>query len=289
MSYRNPDQEQAEADRLILEWKQSMKNENVVKRQAGEQVHQPFVLRSAGMDPACGPSATILRAALFAAEKHKNQRRKDVAGTPYINHPIGVASILADAGVADCDTLVAGLLHDTVEDCGVKLQEIANEFGAHVSLVVSDVTDDKALKKSQRKRLQIEHAGYASYPAQLVKLADKIYNVRDLLANPIAKWSPDRIQGYVAWSKLVVDAIRKSIAVDNLTDDDTIHACRRRDDPPVVKLLALFDEACSRTFVDSEGIVRPGLPIVSTDASGNPDYEPFVAAYYTSLDETTVA
>ncbi|XP_064373850.1 guanosine-3',5'-bis(diphosphate) 3'-pyrophosphohydrolase MESH1 isoform X1 [Dromaius novaehollandiae] len=126
-------------------------------------------------------AARLLEAADFAAEKHKAQRRKDPEGTPYINHPLGVARILAqEAGVTDIVVLQAALLHDTVEDTDTTFSEIEERFGEEVRRVVEEVTDDKTLPKAERKRLQIEHAPGCSRRAKLVKLADKLHNLRDI-------------------------------------------------------------------------------------------------------------
>ncbi|XP_061742949.1 guanosine-3',5'-bis(diphosphate) 3'-pyrophosphohydrolase MESH1 isoform X2 [Nerophis ophidion] len=117
----------------------------------------------------------------FAARKHRKQRRKDEEGTPYINHPIGVARILShEGGVTDIETLQAALLHDTLEDTDTKNEELETKFGAIVARIVREVTDDKSLPKQERKRLQVEHAPHCSHQAKLVKLADKLYNLRDL-------------------------------------------------------------------------------------------------------------
>ncbi|CAH2274187.1 guanosine-3, 5 -bis(diphosphate) 3 -pyrophosphohydrolase MESH1 [Pelobates cultripes] len=125
--------------------------------------------------------ALILQTANFAAEKHKSQRRKDVEETPYINHPIGVASILSqEAGITDIVVLQGALLHDTVEDTNTTFLEIEEKFGPEVRKIVEEVTDDKTLPKMERKHQQIEHAPHCSHGAKLVKLADKLYNLRDL-------------------------------------------------------------------------------------------------------------
>ncbi|XP_029431002.1 guanosine-3',5'-bis(diphosphate) 3'-pyrophosphohydrolase MESH1 isoform X1 [Rhinatrema bivittatum] len=126
-------------------------------------------------------AARLLEAADFAAKKHRSQRRKDPEGTPYINHPIGVARILShEAGVTDTAVLQAALLHDTVEDTDTTFLEIEEKFGKEIRQMVEEVTDDKTLPKRERKRLQIEHARHCSQGARLVKLADKLYNLRDL-------------------------------------------------------------------------------------------------------------
>ncbi|XP_059534169.1 guanosine-3',5'-bis(diphosphate) 3'-pyrophosphohydrolase MESH1 isoform X1 [Myotis daubentonii] len=125
--------------------------------------------------------AQLLEAADFAAHKHRRQRRLDPEGTPYINHPIGVARILThEAGITDIAVLQAALLHDTVEDTDTTLDELELHFGAQVRRLVEEVTDDKTLPKLERKRLQVEHAPHSSPGAKLVKLADKLYNLRDL-------------------------------------------------------------------------------------------------------------
>ncbi|XP_074863395.1 guanosine-3',5'-bis(diphosphate) 3'-pyrophosphohydrolase MESH1 isoform X1 [Carettochelys insculpta] len=126
-------------------------------------------------------AARLLEAAHFAARKHRGQRRKDPERTPYVNHPIGVARILSqEAGVTDIAVLQAALLHDTVEDTDTTFAEIEAHFGEEVRHIVEEVTDDKTLPKVERKRLQIEHAPHSSRGAKLVKLADKLDNLRDL-------------------------------------------------------------------------------------------------------------
>ncbi|XP_046432492.1 guanosine-3',5'-bis(diphosphate) 3'-pyrophosphohydrolase MESH1 isoform X1 [Neodiprion fabricii] len=139
----------------------------------------------------------VLKCANFAAEKHSNQRRKDAAETPYINHPLGVANILANEGsVYDPIVILAALLHDTVEDTETSFEEIEKEFGETVRKVVAEVTDDKSLPKAERKRLQIENATSRSDRAKLVTLADKIYNLRDIQKSPPLGWSDIRVREY---------------------------------------------------------------------------------------------
>lgn len=151
----------------------------------------------------------ILKAASFAAEKHRDQRRKDAESSPYINHPITLANVLANEGnVTDPDVLCAALLHDTIEDTETTAGELRGIFGDTVTGIVLEVTDDKSLPKAERKRLQIEHAAHASPQAKLVKLADKICNLRDILASPPADWSIERKQEYFDWSTEVVAGVR---------------------------------------------------------------------------------
>ncbi len=151
----------------------------------------------------------LLRAISFAATKHRDQRRKDLVASPYINHPIALANVLAnEAGIEDERVLIAAVLHDTVEDTETTEQELVKEFGQEIAVVVLEVTDDKALPKAERKRLQIEHAGTISRRAKLVKLADKICNLRDLAISPPANWSLQRKRDYFDWAKAVVDGLR---------------------------------------------------------------------------------
>lgn len=150
----------------------------------------------------------IIRAAHFAAEKHKNQRRKDADATPYINHPLTLAKILSlEAGVQDPETLAAAILHDTVEDTETTEQELVDNFGANIARIVMEVTDDKSLPKAERKRLQITNAAKKSPQAKLVKIADKIANLRDVAGSPPAAWPLERRQDYFDWAREVVNAL----------------------------------------------------------------------------------
>lgn len=151
----------------------------------------------------------LMTALAFAADKHKNQRRKDAEASPYINHPIALANLLLnEAGVEDQRVLIAAVLHDTIEDTDTTEQELVRHFGKDVADIVLEVTDDKSLPKAERKRLQIEHAAHISRRAKLVKLADKICNLRDIAASPPADWSIERKREYFDWAKSVVDELR---------------------------------------------------------------------------------
>lgn len=150
----------------------------------------------------------VLRAAAFAADKHRNQRRKDHARTPYINHPLAVARVLAEeGGVKDLEILAAAILHDTLEDTETTRLELEREFGARIAALVSEVTDDKSLPKQRRKQLQIDHAPMKSKGAALIKIADKICNLRDLRDSPPKQWTAERRQRYRQWASDVVTAL----------------------------------------------------------------------------------
>jgi len=151
----------------------------------------------------------LISVAAFAAEKHRDQRRKGADASPYINHPIGLAYVLArEADIADVPTIAAALLHDTVEDTDTTPEELRELFGDEITAIVLEVTDDKSLSKADRKRLQIEHAAHLSERAKLVKLADKICNLRDIRRTPPADWSLERRREYLHWAIRVVDGLR---------------------------------------------------------------------------------
>ncbi|NXV17409.1 MESH1 pyrophosphohydrolase, partial [Cepphus grylle] len=137
-------------------------------------------------------AAALLEAADFAAGKHKGQRRKDPEGTPFINHPIGAEP----------------RQHPHPRDTDTTFSEIEERFGAEVRRVVEEVTDDKALPKMERKRLQIERAAGSSPRAKLVKLADKLHNLRDINRCTPAGWTPQRVQEYFRWAAQVVAGLR---------------------------------------------------------------------------------
>jgi guanosine-3',5'-bis(diphosphate) 3'-pyrophosphohydrolase len=175
--------------------------------------------------------ALVLKALHFAADKHRAQRRKDAAASPYINHPIAVAETLVSiGGVREAVTIVAAILHDTIEDTETSGEELEAQFGAQIRAVVEEVTDDTTLPGEVRKRLQVERARHKSLPARLVKLADKICNVRDLVEAPPAGWSAERRRRYVDWARAVIDELRGSNAA----------------------LEARFDELCARAQADIE-------------------------------------
>jgi guanosine-3',5'-bis(diphosphate) 3'-pyrophosphohydrolase len=141
-----------------------------------------------------------LRALHFAAGKHRDQRRKGAEASPYINHLIEVAELLARVGgITDLVTLQAAILHDTLEDTQTTPGELEAAFGLEVRGVVEEVTDDKRLPKAERKRLQVEHTPQLSTRAKLVKLADKISNVRGVIQMPPAEWSFERRREYLDW------------------------------------------------------------------------------------------
>jgi len=174
-------------------------------------------------------TAYLLQVARFAADRHRDQRRKDAVAAPYINHPLAVAELLAvDGGVVDIRLLAAALLHDTVEDTDTRLDEISQQFGAEVGELVAEVTDDKRLPKSRRKELQIETAPYKSERAKQLKIADKICNIRDIDADSPVGWNLERKAQYLQWAVRVVDGCRGVNPDLDQLFEETIAKARQR-------------------------------------------------------------
>jgi guanosine-3',5'-bis(diphosphate) 3'-pyrophosphohydrolase len=167
-------------------------------------------------------STLWVRAEKFATEKHDGQVRKGDPPEPYIKHPIAVARVLVDVGgITDEELLAAALLHDTVEDTKTTFEDLTREFGARVSSLVGEVTDDKSLDKEERKRLQIEHSANISPDAKTLKFGDKICNVRDVANKPPKDWSKTRRLEYLEWTEKVIAGCRGvNQQLEDLYDDE---------------------------------------------------------------------
>ncbi|XP_060646282.1 guanosine-3',5'-bis(diphosphate) 3'-pyrophosphohydrolase MESH1 isoform X2 [Drosophila nasuta] len=171
-------------------------------------------------------SARFMKCLQYAAQQHRNQRRKDPQETPYINHPINVSTILAtEAGIDDEAVLMAALLHDVVEDTDATFADLERLFGDDITGLVREVTDDKSLEKMERKRLQIVNAPKASRRAKLIKLADKLDNLRDLQVNTPTGWTEERREAYFVWAQRVVDGLRGTNAA---LEEQLDHIFRQR-------------------------------------------------------------
>ena len=150
----------------------------------------------------------ICAAVEFAADKHRLQTRKNKDKTPYISHPIGVAYLLMQIGEnRDTSVIIGALLHDTLEDTQTIYQELEDNFGNVAAGYVKEVTDDRTLSSNARKRMQVVNAAHKSKGAAQIKLADKLYNLRDLLNDTPEEWSQSRIDQYFEWAQSVVDRL----------------------------------------------------------------------------------
>lgn len=173
----------------------------------------------------------LLRALRFSAERHRDQRRKDAAGTPYINHPISLVDILVnEADVTDVQVLCAALLHDVIEDTPTTASALEDAFGTEICAIVREVTDDKSLPKRERKLRQIKHASSLSDRAKLVKLADKISNLRDAARQPPLGWDLQRRQAYFEWANDVAQGLRGSHTILEALFDEAYALKPRHDD-----------------------------------------------------------
>lgn len=165
--------------------------------------HQHFIEQKGEFD-----LATLLKAVAFAAAKHEGGRRKDAAKTPYIIHPIAVArSLWEEGGIRSVNVLVAALLHDTIEDTGTKPEEIKKLFGKRVCTTVQELSNDPDLSRDENKQRQVDHAPEMSLDAQLVKLADRLCNIRDLRCPPLA-WSRAQVLDYLGWGEKLLKALK---------------------------------------------------------------------------------
>ena len=155
------------------------------------------------------PTLRIAHAIEFAARKHVDQRRKGARAEPYVNHVAEVASLLAQATRGrDANLVIAGLLHDTLEDTPTRHAELVRHFGRDVADLVREVTDDKRLHKRLRKRLQVERAPHKSRRAKMLKIADKTANLRSILVSPPTDWTAKRMRDYYDWAARVVAGCR---------------------------------------------------------------------------------
>ena len=148
----------------------------------------------------------VVRAAEFAARAHSRHRRKDVDQTPYINHLVHVARLLAEAG-CDASVVAAGYLHDTIEDVKVSHEALVEHFGQDIADMVLAVTDDKKQRWQKRKQAQIDCAASCSPRVAALKLADKISNLYSLRDTPPNGWDLAEIAKYVDWAHRVVSKL----------------------------------------------------------------------------------
>ena len=162
-----------------------------------------------GLGDMAGEITLLARAWRVATVRHVDHRRKGERAEPYVNHLAEVADLVAEAtNGSDANLVAAAVLHDTIEDTGITYGELEAEFGADVASLVAEVTDDKELTNSERKRLQVEHAGRKSTRAKLLKLADKTSNLRSIANSPPTDWSENRKQRYLSWAREVVAELR---------------------------------------------------------------------------------
>jgi (p)ppGpp synthase/HD superfamily hydrolase len=168
----------------------------------------------------------ISEAAELAAHRHNGQQRKGRGDEPYLNHLAEVASLLSAASDGeDAELVAAGWLHDTIEDTQTTREELAQRFGLRVAGLVTEVTDDMSLPKSERRRLQVVEASQKSPGAKLIKIADKVSNIRARIFPHASREQCNELAEYVAWAEQVVNGCRGVNAVlDTLFDEAVANA-----------------------------------------------------------------
>ena len=170
----------------------------------------------------------VSEAAELAARRHNGMARKGRGNEPYINHLAEVANILAEVtDGADAELVAAGWLHDTIEDTDTTRDELAQKFGERVAALVVEVTDDMSLPKAERRQRQIEDAPHKSPGAKLIKIADKISNIRArIFANPSTEQRAE-LADYVAWAEQVVAGCRGGNAMLDALFDEAVANARQ--------------------------------------------------------------
>jgi len=165
----------------------------------------------------------VSEAADLAARRHSGMQQKGRGNEPYINHLAEVANLLSIATEgADAELVAAGWLHDAIEDTETTHRELAEKFGERVAALVVEVTDDVALPKDERRRRQVLEAPRKSAGAKLIKMADKISNIRARILPRPNQAERDDLIDYVAWAEQVVGGCRGVNAVLDRTFDETV-------------------------------------------------------------------
>ena len=150
-----------------------------------------------------------------AIAAHDGQYRKNGDSVPYVVHPLQVALYLAHAGCEE-SAVVAGVLHDVVEDCDEwTVERVELEFGADVAAIVDDLTEDKSLTWDERKQWAVDHVPTMCPGAVAVKAADKLHNMSSLRASLLGADDPDEVWRHfkggrektLAASRALVDAL----------------------------------------------------------------------------------
>jgi len=169
----------------------------------------------------------ISEAALLAARRHSGMARKGRGNEPYINHLAEVANLVSEATAgADAELVAAGWLHDVIEDTDTTREELADRFSVRVAALVAEVTDDMSMPKDERRRLQVVGAPHKSPDAKLIKIADKISNIRGRIAPEPSEAERADLADYVGWAEQVVSGCRGGSAWLDRTFDEAVTLAR---------------------------------------------------------------
>jgi (p)ppGpp synthase/HD superfamily hydrolase len=157
-----------------------------------------------------------------AAEKHKGGKE------PFINHLIEVATLVTMATEGQDPVLTsAAFLHDAIEKVAIEPRQIRDEFGEDVCDLVLEVTDDRTLTKRERRRHQVETAAQKSRKAKMLKLADKISNLRALALHEDDGGEEDT-RDYANWAEAVAEGLRGTDPWLEKQFDDALAFLRQR-------------------------------------------------------------
>jgi (p)ppGpp synthase/HD superfamily hydrolase len=169
----------------------------------------------------------VSEAADFAARRHSGQQRKGRGNEPYVNHLAEVANLLSIAtDGTDAELVAAGWLHDTIEDTATTREQLAQKFGEGAAALVVEVTDDMTLPKAERRQKQIVDAPRKSPGAKLIKIADKISNIRARIVPQPNQDERDDLIDYVGWAEKVVAGCRGVNAALDRMFDETVKLAR---------------------------------------------------------------
>jgi guanosine-3',5'-bis(diphosphate) 3'-pyrophosphohydrolase len=170
----------------------------------------------------------VSEAAELAASRHNGQTRKGRGEEPYINHLAEVANMLSVVTNGDDAELVAaGWLHDTIEDSETTHDELAQRFGPRVAGLVEECTDDMSLPKGERRQRQIIDAPKKSPSARLIKIADKVSNIRARIFVSPTNEQRAELADYVAWAEQVVAGCRGGNAMLDALFDEAVANARQ--------------------------------------------------------------
>ena len=169
----------------------------------------------------------VSEAAEFAAHRHSGMARKGRGNEAYVNHLAEVANLLVAASEGkDAELVAAGWLHDTIEDTGTTGQELAATFGQRVAGLVVEVTDDMSLPRDQRRQRQVADAPRKSPRARLIKIADKVSNIRARIRPQPSPEERDDLIDYLGFAQKVVAGCRGINPMLDRTFDETVKRAR---------------------------------------------------------------
>ena len=173
------------------------------------------------------PLRLVSEAALLAAQRHSGMARNGRGNEPYVNHLAEVANLVSEAsGGADAELVAAGWLHDIIEDTATTREELAERLSVRVAALVVEVSDDMGLPKDERRRLQVVGAPHKSPDAKLIKIADKISNIRGRIAADPSEEERADLADYVGWAEQVVSGCRGGNVWLDRTFDETVTLAR---------------------------------------------------------------